>query len=173
MQEGIDVNTTAPLELHAKTYDPRPMRIVGERVKERRVKLGLSQERVAEIAGMSQVNVSRAERGEIQRGLEGTTASLATALQCSEAYLRGESDDPDDHRDVPSSEGAPSGTTNGSRANWPALRAAAKALDPSLPDWTLDQLERSPSMSAYSILPSPSAVVELAKVVQRHGTPPR
>lgn len=172
MQVRIDHNPPAALELHAKTYDPRPMRIVGERVRERRQKLGLSQAKVAELAGMSQVNVSRAERGEIQRGIEGTLGSLAKALQCSEAYLRGETDDPGEERDAPSSAGGPAGTTNGARQNWSALRAAAKAIDPTLPDWTLEGVEASPSMTTYSIQPTPMAVVELARVVLRHGAPP-
>jgi transcriptional regulator with XRE-family HTH domain len=173
MQARIVHEVLAPLELHAKTYDPRPMRIAGDRLKERRVKLGLSQARVAELAGMSQVNVSRAERGEIQRGFEGTLEGLARALNCSAAYLRGEADEPGDERDAPSGAGGPTGTTNGARQNWVALREAAKAIDPTLPDWTLDQLETSPSMTTYSIQPTPMAVVELARVVQRHGQPPR
>lgn len=172
MQVRIERTPLALLAIHAKPYDPQGMKIVGERVKERRQKLGLSQTTVGELAGMSQVNVSRAERGEIQRGLEGTLGSLARALQCSEAYLRGETDDPGEERDAPSPAGGPSGTSNGARQNWVALRAAAKAIDPTLPDWTLDQLEASPSMTTYSIQPTPMAVVELARVVLRHGAPP-
>lgn len=173
MQVRIDPRAAPRVRSHAFPYTLAPVKIDGGRVKERRVKLGLTQERVGELAGMSQVNVSRAERGEIQRGFEGTLGGLARALQCSEAYLRGETDTPDDAADQPSSAHLGAGNTNGNRQNWPALRAAAKVIDPTLPDWALDKLETSPSMATLSIQPTPAAVVELARVVLRHGTPPR
>lgn len=171
MQVRIAPEGPPPVRFHAIPYTFGVVKIAGDRVKKRRVELGLSQERVGELAGMSQVNVSRAERGVIARGLEGMVENLARALQCSEAYLRGETDTPDEVTDQPSSAHLGTGSANKNRQNWPALRAAAKVIDPTLPDWTLDQLEESPSMTTYSIQPTPMAVVELARVVLRHGRP--
>lgn len=171
MQVRIDHGSVARVHSHAIPYSFQLVKIAGDRVRERRQKLGLSQERVGELAGVSQVTISRAERGDIARGFEGTLGGIARALQCSEAYLRGETETPDDVADQPSAAHLGSGTSNADRPNWPALRAAAKVIDPTLPDWTLDALEASPSMTTYTIQPTPMAVVELARVVLRHGRP--
>lgn len=172
MQVRIETGSAGLVHSHAVPYTFALVKISGDRVKERRQKLGLSQERVGELAGVSQVTISRAERGDIARGFEGTLGGIARALQCSEAYLRGETDTPDEVTDQPSSAHLGAGTTNANRINWPALRAAAKIIDPTLPDWTLDALETSPSMTTLSIQPTPMAVVDLAKVILRHGRPP-
>jgi transcriptional regulator with XRE-family HTH domain len=54
--------------------------------------------------------------------------------------------------------------------NWSALLRAARALEPTLPDWVWGRLANAaPVLTAP---PTPSSVAELARYILRHETPP-
>ena len=68
-----------------KSSTPR-QRLLGQRVRERRLKLGLTQEAVAERAGMHPVYISLVERGHRNPSLD-NVVRLAVALQCDPGRL--------------------------------------------------------------------------------------
>ena len=59
--------------------------LLGQRVRMRRKELGLSQERLGELAGLDQTVISKLERGEVQETAR--IASLAEALACDALWL--------------------------------------------------------------------------------------
>lgn len=65
---------------------------VAERAKARRKALKLTQEQVAAASGLPQDTVSKLETGKNLGSTWRTLAALATGLQCSVEYLRGETD---------------------------------------------------------------------------------
>lgn len=68
----------------------------GDRVKQRRLSIGLSQEELALRAGTDQKRISKYERGESDANGE-TISQLAQALETSADYLLGLTDDPTPH----------------------------------------------------------------------------
>jgi len=64
------------------------MKTFAQRVKERREELGLTQGQVAKLAGLKQPDVSKIERGGIQKTTE--ILGLAKALQCNPDWLANE-----------------------------------------------------------------------------------
>jgi transcriptional regulator with XRE-family HTH domain len=71
-----------------------------ERLRMRRLKLRLSQQRLGELLGQDQGYVSRLERGEIADITLRTFARLAEALQVSMEYLVGKGDDDSERQAV-------------------------------------------------------------------------
>ncbi|MED5052659.1 helix-turn-helix transcriptional regulator [Anoxybacillus rupiensis] len=67
----------------------------GIRIKELRVKQGLSQENLAEKLGMNRVNISHYERGVITKIPSDVLVKLADILQTNTDYLLGVSDNPE------------------------------------------------------------------------------
>lgn len=61
---------------------------LGERIKQRRLKLGMRQETLAVIAGVTQAQISRYESND-QEPTASTVAALADALQTSTDWLLG------------------------------------------------------------------------------------
>lgn len=55
-------------------------------------------------------------------------------------------------------------------ANWPALRATAKAIDPGIEDWALDMVAQSNPLLTAPL--TAGMVADLAKVVMKHVPPP-
>ncbi len=55
---------------------------IGRTLRERRIALGISQQQLAERAGLSAKHLGRLERGEADRASIATLAALATALGC-------------------------------------------------------------------------------------------
>jgi transcriptional regulator with XRE-family HTH domain len=68
--------------------------IRGDRVRELREKLDLSQRELGEKVGISQGSISRIENNGSDDVMESTLQGLAQALQTSTAYLCGDTDDP-------------------------------------------------------------------------------
>lgn len=66
---------------------------IGKRIKQKRDSLGLSQEGLGDMAGITNVTLSRIESGKVNPTKE-TVTKLAAALGVSQAYLLGETDDP-------------------------------------------------------------------------------
>lgn len=60
---------------------------MGDRIKARRCELGLSQEELANRAGMSRVQISNLERGVSQFATSKTIEKLAAALEVSPSYF--------------------------------------------------------------------------------------
>jgi transcriptional regulator with XRE-family HTH domain len=73
--------------------DWRSWDTLGRRVKGRRKDLKLTQEQLAKAAGLSQADVSKIERGEIQQPAK--VPQLARALQCDAIWLSEGGDQPD------------------------------------------------------------------------------
>lgn len=69
------------------------MSLRADRLKARRNELGLTQEDVADRAGIKLRAVQRYEAGQMEPALD-TGAKLATALATTVGYLAGETDDP-------------------------------------------------------------------------------
>jgi transcriptional regulator with XRE-family HTH domain len=67
----------------------------GIRIKELRIKRGLSQESLAEKLGMNRVNISHYERGVITKIPSDVLVKLADILQTNTDYLLGISDNPE------------------------------------------------------------------------------
>ncbi|SFA47763.1 Transcriptional regulator, contains XRE-family HTH domain [Parageobacillus thermantarcticus] len=66
----------------------------GMRIKELRIKRGLSQENLAKKLGMNRVNISHYERGVITKIPSDVLAKLADIFGVSTDYLLGKTDDP-------------------------------------------------------------------------------
>jgi transcriptional regulator with XRE-family HTH domain len=62
---------------------------LGERVRKRREKLGLSQRELARVSGISQPTISNIERGAQEEVTTAVLRPLARALNCSADYLIG------------------------------------------------------------------------------------
>jgi transcriptional regulator with XRE-family HTH domain len=75
-----------------------------------------------------------------------------------------------DHIDPPSAEGTPGSPRFGSLHNWPGLRATAKALDPALPDWALDEIENSHPLATAPI--TGAQVAKMARIAMELLPPP-
>ena len=65
----------------------------GARIKKRRQELHITQSELASMAGMSQSGLSTIE-SEKNRAMSDNLSAIASALQCSVAYLLGETNDP-------------------------------------------------------------------------------
>ena len=63
------------------------------KLRQRREELGYSQQRLAQLSGVSQTAISNYEVGDREMG-SAALVSLATALQCSTDYLIGMTDEP-------------------------------------------------------------------------------
>lgn len=61
----------------------------GERIKNRRVELGMTQADLGERLGMQKSAVSKIERGAVVNLKRDTIAALCNALNCSPSYLMG------------------------------------------------------------------------------------
>ncbi|MBQ8971656.1 MAG: helix-turn-helix domain-containing protein [Clostridia bacterium] len=68
--------------------------VTGRRIKERRIALGLSADRLAEMIGKNRATIYRYESDEIENFPLPIIDPLADALQTSPAYLMGWTDDP-------------------------------------------------------------------------------
>ena len=60
---------------------------MGEKIKKRRMELGLSQEDLAKKAGVSRVQISNLERGECKNAHSKTLMALAVALETTVNWL--------------------------------------------------------------------------------------
>lgn len=69
------------------------MSVIGDRIKARREEIGISQVRLAELAGIHPVNVSKWVNDKAKPEQD-SLEKLASALQTSKAYLLGETNDP-------------------------------------------------------------------------------
>ena len=69
------------------------MALLGERVKQRREKLGWTQTELAERSGVQQAMISRYERGEVRQARSDHLEKLANTLGVSMDYLTGAADD--------------------------------------------------------------------------------
>lgn len=76
---------------------------VGERIKKRRVSLGLSVDEVADTLGKNRATVYRYESNDIENLPAKVLAPLAEALKTTPAYLMGWTDDPYDYELDPDS----------------------------------------------------------------------
>lgn len=70
------------------------MSLIKERIKEQRLKNGLTLLQVAESIGVKEATVQRYESGEIKNIKHDTIEKLAQCLNCSPAYLMGWQDNP-------------------------------------------------------------------------------
>lgn len=68
------------------------MSVLNERIKERRLSLGLTLLQVAEKIGVKEATMQRYESGEIKNIKHDTIVRLSCALKCSPEYLIGWSD---------------------------------------------------------------------------------
>lgn len=68
------------------------MTIIGDRTKQRRESLDISQPELARLVGVSQQSIDQLEKGDVQRPRY--LPDLAVALSVSMAWLKGETDDP-------------------------------------------------------------------------------
>lgn len=69
------------------------MNIVNERIKSRRISLGLTLLDIAEYLGVREATVQRYESGEIKNIKHETIQNMASILKCSPAYLMGWEDE--------------------------------------------------------------------------------
>ncbi|MEA4933104.1 MAG: helix-turn-helix transcriptional regulator [Lawsonibacter sp.] len=65
-----------------------------ERLRQRRINMGMTQEEVGEIVGISRSGVQKHEKGIIKNVTTSTVELFAKALRCSPAYLMCWTDDP-------------------------------------------------------------------------------
>lgn len=81
------MSATFKIELKARD-------IIGERVKARRVQLGMKQDELCKLTGLSQGVLSKVENGHRRARTAQMQEALASALQTTLGYLRGQTDDP-------------------------------------------------------------------------------
>ena len=60
---------------------------MGERIKQRRIELGISQDELSKKSGISRVQISNLERGECRNAHGNTMMALATALETTVDWL--------------------------------------------------------------------------------------
>ena len=70
------------------------MRTIGDRLKERRQRAGLTQSQAAELEGLSRQYIWKLEEGENEPPAWPLLVKLARRYQCSADYLLGLTDDP-------------------------------------------------------------------------------
>jgi len=139
---------------------------------------GLSARELSLKAGVGESYVGQVERGETGENMQRKTAAkIARATGVSAEWVMSGQEPPDGsgptpetlavdppHRDPPAS------ATFGALANWPELVAAARGLDPLIPDWVFERLG-----STYAWIRGPvtaAVVVDCARVAWKHEPPP-
>lgn len=142
-----------------------------DRMKALREEKGWTQTDLAENAGISQSAVSRMERGEFKAKWSDHIGDVARVLECTIAYLKGVSDvrtgDAGEQADLSWP------PVMSSRPNWDEVVISAKLLDATIPEWVFEVLGRSPTLATVDMPINPAVVLDLAKVVLRHTTPPK
>lgn len=140
------------------------------RLRDARKKAGLTQEELAERAGLAQSVVSRAEKG--LSVASDSLARLAEAVGLAVADLES------DPEAVPARTAAHAHESSvipvlRNRPGAEEALARAKADDPSIDDETWDVLLRAPGLFAFDVPLTPALLIDLAKVVRRHRLPKR
>jgi len=138
------------------------------RLRDARKRAGLTQEELAERAGLAQSVVSRAEKG--SSIAEDSLAKIAAVLGATTDELRPEGGD------VPPSTAAHDAAVIPSlsqRIGWADVLARAKSDAPDIDAEDWDTLARSPGLFAFDVPLTPALLVELARVVRRHRPPKR
>jgi hypothetical protein len=138
---------------------------------------GGNQRELARMAGLAPSHIGTMLtrlRRDPDRDIEsGTLSAIARGAKVSTRWLIsgvGEPDDDADYPDPPSAEGTPGSPRFGSLHNWTGLRATAKALDPSLPEWALDEVENSHPLATAPI--TGAQVAKMARIAMELLPPP-
>lgn len=135
-------------------------------LREARKRLGLTQEELAERAGLAQSVVSRAEKG--ASIADDSLAKIAAVLRVDPAELRTGT--------APPSSGPHDAAVIPMLRNRPGADEAfarARADDPTIDDETWSTLEHAPGLLAFDVPLTPALLIDLAKVVRRHRPPKR
>jgi len=81
--------------MHGRYYTFVPtVSVIGQRIRQRREAVGLTQSELARLADATQASVARVETGETQSPRSSVLAAIARALSTSTDYLTGAVDDP-------------------------------------------------------------------------------
>lgn len=100
---------------------------VGDRIKQRRLKLEISADELADKIGKSRATVYRYENGDIENMPTTVLEPIADALNTTPAYLMGWEDDPDDWESIANSEGiAPPNDYEGTPESWYSAKINAE-----------------------------------------------
>ncbi|MBL8600327.1 MAG: helix-turn-helix transcriptional regulator [Myxococcales bacterium] len=178
MHNPIDdarLDQTSARHPYAKTHMIVGMGIRGDRVSQLRKAKGLSQQQLAQQAGVAQSTYSRIERGESVQSYSKTLRSIALALDTTEEYLAGESDDPGPSHVQESATAelrverdGDAKPTQSARPEWVELEEEVLAAHPEIPRDVLTEIRASGSMQRLNLPLTVASVEALARVVLRH-----
>jgi transcriptional regulator with XRE-family HTH domain len=136
------------------------------RLRDARKRAGLTQEELAERAGLAQSVVSRAEKG--LPVAEESLAKIASALGLTADAIDVEAPTPSsashDAAVIPSLE---------QRPGWGDVFARAKSDAPDIDAEDWETLAKSPGLFAFDAALTPALLIDLARVVRRHRPPKR
>lgn len=168
--ENATFDCTTPTRAYALAHTIARMGIRHDRVKQLRTAARLSQQEVARRAGIAQSTYSRIEKGDSVQSYSGTLRALAHALDTTESYLSGETDDPAGGGDTAPTElrvehDGDSKPLLASRPEWAALAEEVLAANPDIPRDVLADIGASGSMQKLNIPLSLAAVEALALAI--------
>jgi transcriptional regulator with XRE-family HTH domain len=151
---------------------------VAERIRRMIETRGTSARALARLAGLSHSTVSavldKLDANPDARVEARTLDKIAAALQVDATWLRTGRGEMDSNAQAPAPDIQADMRSGIARflnlSNWTALLSAARAIEPSLPEWVWQRLAlAAPVLTAP---PTPSSVAELARYILRHETPP-
>lgn len=127
---------------------------------------------LSQAAGLkSAAHIGMIKRGTAKHVRTETIEAIAHAAHVSHRWLATGQGRPDADDDTTSSDSSALRTPRfGNLANWPALRATAKAVDPGLVDWALDEIEHSYPLATAPI--TPHQVAKMARIAMELLPPP-
>lgn len=73
---------------------------MAERIKERRISMGFTQEELGEKLGLQKSAIAKYENGRVENIKRSVIANMAKVLECSPAYLMGWEDNPSSNKDT-------------------------------------------------------------------------
>lgn len=121
-------------------------------------------------AGISSAHVGMIRRGDVKSPRPETVIAIAKAAGVNSNWLL-TGDGSADAIDTPSQDvGVRARPLFSSLSNWSALRESARALDPALPEWALDEVGQSHPLATVPI--TPRQVVQMARIALELLPPP-
>jgi len=151
------------------------MALLGERIRERRQELKLTQTELAQKTGLGQSSINRLENGDTPDPRASTLNALSAALGVSAEWLQGldEAHPEEGSQEPPSSILSDlSPPTFGAIPGWADLERVARRKAPEIDGWVWDELRASNPLFAAKMQLSVSTVIRLAQIVSEHVPPP-
>lgn len=165
------------------------MSVIGQRIRQRREAIGLTQSELARLADTTQASIARVETGETQSPRSASLGAIARALSTTYEYLTGATDDPGPLPEPapleltpPSNEAqivyeataspGASISTYGAQRWYAPIERVARQIPPRKPAWTWRDVRETHPARASKVPITPKALAELAQYYWENFPPP-